>query len=76
MYFTMTTHVEDGKTYSRRTGRMTLSFKQASKQAIKKHGYIVDEAGAIIAQAMNPDMPKYIGSIINVASGEDSYVDC
>ena len=76
MYFTMTNHVEDGKTFTRRTGKMTLSYKQAAAHAIKKHGFVVDESNRVIAQAMSPELPKYIGSISNIGSGEDCYVTC
>lgn len=62
MYFTMVSHVEDGKTYTRRVGQMTTSFKAAKNRAIKKHGFVVDESNNIIAQAMSADMPKYIGT--------------
>ena len=85
MYFTMVDHTENGKTYSRRTGVMTSSFKKATDRAIKKHGYVVDESNHVIAQAMSPNLPKYIGdngssadrsinSLRNIGSGEDCYV--
>ena len=84
MYFTMVDHTENGKTYSRRVGVMTLSFKKAKEKAIKKHGYVVDESNHVIAQAMSPHLPKYIGdngsmdertinSLRNIGSGEDCY---
>jgi len=62
MYFTMVDHTENGKTYSRRVGVMTASFKAAKEKAIKKHGYVVDESNHVIAQAMSPFLPKYIGN--------------
>jgi hypothetical protein len=40
---------------------MTMSFKAAKEKAIKKHGYVVDESNRVVAQAMSPNMPKYIG---------------
>jgi hypothetical protein len=78
MYFTMTNHVEDGKTFTRRSGKMTMSYKQAASHAIKKHGFVVDESNRVIAQAMSPDMPKYIGTqgsinLRDIGSGEDCY---
>ena len=74
MYFTMVSHVEDGVTYTRRVGAMTSSFHAAVQKATKRGGFVVDESNYVIAQAMSPDLPKYVGSIINIGSGEDSYV--
>jgi len=87
MYFTMVDHVVDGKTYPRRVGVMTPSFKQASAKAVSRKGYVVDESNHIIGQAMSPFLPKYIGTdmgevkgrsinnrLINISSGEDAYV--
>lgn len=86
MYFTMVDHTENGKTYSRRVGVMTASFKAAKEKAIKKHGYVVDESNHVIAQAMSPFLPKYIGNeqgsaqgrsinnrVIDIGSGEDCF---
>jgi hypothetical protein len=60
----MVSHVEDGKTYTRRVGSMTMSFKAAKEKAIKKHGFVVDESNRVVAQAMNPHMPKYVGDFV------------
>jgi len=70
----------------RRVGVMTASFKAAKEKAIKKHGYVVDESNHVIAQAMSPFLPKYIGNdegsvqgrsinnrMIDISSGEDCY---
>lgn len=73
MYFTMVDHIEDGKTYSRRSGAMTPSFNAARNRAAKKRGYIVDEQGHMVGQAFDASLPKYIGTINNIGSGEDCY---
>ena len=81
MYFTMVDHVVDGKTYPRRVGTMTPSFKAAANKAIKKHGYIVDEHGKMVGQAISEHLPKYVGEakgsintrLIHIGSGEDCY---
>ena len=73
MYFTMVDHIEDGVTYSRRSGAMTPSFNVASSRAAKKRGYIVNEQGHMVGQAFDASLPRYIGSINNISSGEDCY---
>jgi hypothetical protein len=73
MYFTMVDHTEDGKTYSRRSGAMTPSFNVARARAAKKRGYILNEQGHMVGQAFDASLPKYIGSISNIGSGEDCY---
>jgi len=67
--------------------QLTPSFKAAREKAIKKRGYVVDESNHVIAQAMSPHLPKYIGNdtgssngrtinnrLVDIGSGEDSYV--
>jgi len=74
MFFAMVSHVEDGKTYTRRIGAMTQSFETAKRKAEKRKGYIVDECGKMVAQAFDASLPRYIGNITNISSGEDAYV--
>lgn len=79
MFFTMVDHIVDGKTYQRRVGKMTMSFKTACNTAVKKHGYIMNESGHMVGQAFDPMLPKYVGDVrsinklVNIGSGEDSY---
>ena len=81
MFFAMEDRVIDGKTYSRRIGSMTMSFERAKKIAIKNQGYVVDETNNIIAQAMKPELPLYVGAepspatkLQYIGSGEDCFV--
>jgi hypothetical protein len=74
MFFTMINHVEDGTTYQRRFGRMTKSFEVAKKKALERKGFIQDEGGNLVGQAFDPSLPKYVGKLINIGSGEDLYV--
>ena len=80
MYFTMVDTVEDGKTFSRRSGSMTPSFSVASRKAAKKRGYVLDEQGHMVGQAFDPALPKYVGDVgtinklTHVGSGEDCFV--
>ena len=74
MFFTMVNHVVDGKTYQRRVGAMTQSFETAKRKAEKRKGYVVDEGGKLVAQAFDASLPRYIGTLVNISSGEDAYV--
>jgi hypothetical protein len=81
MFFVMTDTVVGKLTYSRRVGAPTQSLFTASKIAIEKRGYILNESRDLMGQAHSPDLPGYIGSInkapvdtrINIGSGEDCY---
>jgi len=85
MFFVMVDHVVGKKTYPRRVGQPTQSLFTASKIAIEKRGYILNESRDLMGQAYDHTLPSYIGSInkapvsdnvqqlINIASGEDCY---
>lgn len=73
MFFVLADKVEDGKTYTSRVGKSTLSYDTARNKAMKCKGFIVNESRKLIGQAMDPSMPKYVGDLKNIGSGEDSY---
>jgi hypothetical protein len=73
MFFVMTDKTIDGKTYTIRCGRMTISFDEARRKAVIRKGYIVNESNKIIGQAFDPELPRYIGSLKNIGSGEDCF---
>ena len=74
MFFAMVTHVEGNKHYPRRVGPMTQSFETAKRKAIQRKGYITDESGKMVAQAFDATLPRYIGNLTNIGSGEDCFV--
>jgi len=76
MFFVMKDYKIGSKVFSRRIGRSTRSLFTASKLAIDRRGYIMDEHRTCCGQAVNPTLPKYLGSInkINISSGEDCFV--
>jgi len=73
MFFVLADQVENGKTYTSRVGRSTLSYDTAKNKAIKSKGFIVNESRKLIGQAMDPTLPLYVGDLRNIGSGEDSY---
>lgn len=73
MFFAMVNHTEDGKNYPRRVGAMTPSFEKAKAKAVKRKGYVTDESGHIVAQAFDASLPRYIGNLVNIGSGEDAF---
>lgn len=74
MFFTMVNHEVHGKHYPRRFGQMTNSFEVAKRKAVQRKGYITDESGKMVAQAFDASLPRYVGNIINIGSGEDCFV--
>lgn len=74
MFFTMVNHIENGRHYPRRFGQMTQSFETAKRKAVQRRGYITDESGKMVAQAFDASLPRYIGNIVNIGSGEDCFV--
>jgi hypothetical protein len=74
MFFTMVNHVYGGKHYPRRVGPMTNSFDTAKRKAVQRKGYIVDESGHMVAQAFDATLPRYVGSLTNIGSGEDAFI--
>ena len=73
MFFVQQDQRIHGKTYTVRIGKMTTSFEEARRKAIKRRGYIVDESRRLIGQAMDAYAPFYIGDKVNIGSGEDVY---
>jgi hypothetical protein len=74
MFFAMVNHKVDGKNYPRRVGAMTQSFETAKAKAVKRKGYITDESGNMVAQAFDESLPRFVGNMVNIGSGEDAYV--
>ena len=74
MFFVQADTRVDGKTYTTRVGKPTLSFAEAVLKARSRKGYILDEHRKLVGQCMDAGAPMYCGNLRNISSGEDAFV--
>lgn len=58
------------KVYQRRV-KTNLSFQEAICKAKAVKGYVVNDDGELVAQAMSPNAPRFVDTLVNISSGED-----
>jgi hypothetical protein len=72
MFFVMRDFVDVGKQYPRRIGSPTTDWSVAKRLCLKHQGYVMNESREMVGQAFDPAMPRYVGTVVNIGSGEDA----